>query len=204
MVTISIDEAIKRFGKLEKLLTKQLLIELQQIVAQDTVAQIETRVVDKQEKPTGGSFSSYSRKPILSSGTTAKSKAVGRKLASSKSKRKELDWVTIKRTGKNVHLFVVKGGYAEIRRLEGFDNTRKSFEFTGDMWRGFGIKKVTKKSKEIIITVGGKNEYSQNLIDVHSKKEGIPIIDTNKKEEKYIQKQLELEIEKYIKRAGLK
>lgn len=201
---MTIEECIKRFDKLEKLIIKQIPIELQQIVTQDTIAQIENRVVSKQQKATGGSFSSYSRKPILSSGTTAKSKAVGRKLAASKSKRRELDWVTIKRDAKNVHLFVVKGGYAEIRRIEGFNNTKKSFEFTGNMWRGFGIKKVAKKSKEIIITAGGRNEYSQNLIDVHSKKEGISIIDTNKKEEKHIQRQLDLEIEKYVKRVGLK
>lgn len=197
------EEAIKCFDKLEKEIKRNLPRDLISIVASDTVAAIQTRVIERQETAKGSSFDRYSTKPTLSSGTTAKSKRIFSQLAGSKSKRKNLDWVTIKRAGKNIHLFEIKGGYQEIRRLEGFGNTAKSFEFTGQMWRMFGIKKTQTTGSKILITLGGKDQESQDKIDWNSEREGIDIIDMNKDEVNHLIRQVEKEMKKYIKRAGL-
>jgi len=201
---MTIDETIRHFKELQAFIGRDLPNELTKIVAHDTVAQIHTRVVDKQVNAKGQRFSRYSTKPTLSSGTTAKSKRVFNALAGSKKKRSELDWVTIKRRGKNTHLFVVKGGYREIREIEGFSNENKSFEFTTQMWRGFGVKRTEKSSGRFAVVLGGRNAESQDKIDWNSEREGVDIIDASKQERDHIKRQVEREIEKYIKRAKLK
>lgn len=198
------DEIIRHFSEFEGQLKRGLTRELQRIIMHDTVAQIHTRVTEKQIDADGRKFSAYSKKPILSSGTTAKSKRVGNQLAGSKKKRSELDWVTIKRKGLNIHLFVVPGGYKQIRDIEGFSNQNKSFEFTTQMWRGFGVKRTEGGWDRFTVVCGGKNEESQDKIDWNSEREGKPIIDMSKTEQKYLVLQIEKEIDKYLKRAKLK
>jgi len=195
---MTIDETIRHFKELQAFIGRDLPNELLKIVAHDTVGQIHTRVVEQQKNAKGNLFSTYSTKPTLSSGTTAKSKSVWNELA------KTADWVTIKRKGKNVHLFVVKGGYREIRKIEGFNNEHKSFEFTTQMWRGFGIKRTEKSSGRFAVVLGGRNAESQDKIDWNSEREGVDIIDASKQERDHIKRQVEREIEKYIKRAKLK
>jgi hypothetical protein len=201
---MTIDETIKHFKEFETFMRRDLPNELTKIAAHNTVAQIHTRVIDKQVNAKGQRFGRYSTRPTLSSGTTEKSKRVFNALAGSKKKRSELDWVTIKRKGKNVHLFVVKGGYQEIREIEGFSNEYKSFEFTTEMWRGFGVKRTEKSSGRFTVVLGGKNSESQNKIDWNSEREGVDIIDASRQEQNFIKKQVEIEIDKYLKRAKLK
>jgi len=196
-------EVILHFKGFEAFIKRGLPRELTRIVTHDTVAQIHTRVVDRQENAKGQKFSRYSTTPTLSGGTTAKSKRVGTQLAGSKAKRSQLDWVTIKRAGKNVHLFVVPGGYQEIRSIEGFGNQNKSFDFTGQMWRGFGVKRTEVSSDRFAVILGGKNQESQDKIDWNSEREGIAIIDASRSEQMHIKIQLEKEIDKYLKRAKL-
>jgi hypothetical protein len=157
----------------------------------DIRAQIENRVEQTQTDAHGGKFSKYSTEPMLTSGNTTKSKRVWTELADSKKKRKELSWVTLKKGGKNVHLFELPGGYAELRRLEGFSNANKSFEFTGIMWDQFDIVDAQIKNDGFLIRMGGVTDYSQNLINIHSEKEGIAIIDMSLKEQQDINKRVD-------------
>jgi hypothetical protein len=87
------------------------------------IQQITSRIIETQTNAKEQKFPKYSTRPILTSGTTDKGSHVWRKLASTKAKRRNLKWYTI-----NGHrLFVVPGGYAEIRRLSGELNTYKNF-----------------------------------------------------------------------------
>lgn len=197
------DEAAKRFGRLEKLISRDLPQFIQEIIAHNAVAMIHNRVVMRQKNYLGGSFSGYSKKPMLTSGTTAKSRRVWRRMASSKKKRRNLDWVTLRRQGRNIHLFELKGGYAQMRRLEGFSNRNKSFEFTGQMWRGFGVKRVVKSGNAVIITLGGRDLESQKKIDANSKREGISIVNISDKELEKLAEMIEKEIQRYVRKVGL-
>lgn len=200
---MSPEETATRFDKLQKLIKRDLPLFIQERIAQNAVAMIHNRVVQTQKNYLGGSFSSYSRKPILTSGTTAKSKRIGRALASTKAKRRQLDWVTIRSGGRNVHLFELPGGYAQLRRLEGFSNNKKSFEFTGQMWRGFGVKKKSISGNTVIVTLGGRTGESQKLIDANSRREGINIINISDKELKELAVMVDKEIQKYVNKVGL-
>jgi hypothetical protein len=197
------DEAAKRFDNLQKIIARDLPLFIQNRIAKNAVSMIHNRVVNTQKNYLGGNFSQYSRTPILTSGKTAKSKKVGRALASSKAKRKQLKWVTVKSGGRNVSLFELKGGYAELRSWEGFTNIYKSFEFTTQMWRGFGVKRTQKTPTEIIITIGGKNLESQKKIDVNSRREGINIINISDSELKELAIMVDKELQRYVTKAGL-
>jgi len=197
------DEAAKRFNNLDKLIRKELPLFIQQRIAQNAVAMIHNRVIGTQKNYMGGSFSGYSTRPMLTTGVTEKSARIRRSVAGSKNARRGLDWVTIKAGGKNVALFELKGGYAQMRRLEGFSNRAKSFEFTGQMWRGFGVKRTRRTDKEIIITLGGKNLEAQKKIDENSKREGISIINISDKELKELAKMVDKELQRYVGKVGL-
>lgn len=196
-------EAATRFEKLEKIIQKELPVFIQQRIAFNAVNMIHDRVVYQQKNYLGASFSNYSRRPMLTSGKTEKSNRVGRALASSKQKRSQLTWVTVRSGGRNVHLFELPGGYAQLRRLEGFTNARKSFEFTTQMWRGFGVKRTSITQNQIIITLGGKNLEAQKKIDYNSQREGVSIINISDKELKELAKMVDKEIQKYVNKVGL-
>ena len=203
MKELSLDETIRRLKEFRKKLQSNLVKDLGKVVGVDTVSQIEMRVRDKQRKADGQLFSRYSTNPMLTSGTTIKSKRVWQALASSKTKRRSLDWVTIKKGGKNIHLFELKGGYAQLRKLEGFSNARKSFEFTGEMWRKFGVKKTTMCSGVITFTLGGKTTAAQDKIDWNSEREGVNIIEPGKEEVLFLQNQINRLIPGYLAKVGL-
>ena len=203
MKELSLDETIRRLKEFRKKLSTDFVKDLGKVVGVDTVSQIEMRVRDRQKKADGQLFSRYSTSPMLTSGTTIKSKRVWQALASSKTKRRSLDWVTIKKGGKNIHLFELKGGYAQLRKLEGFGNARKSFEFTGEMWRKFGVKKTTMGSGVITFTLGGKTTAAQDKIDWNSEREGVNIIEPGKEEVLFLQNQINRLIPGYLAKVGL-
>ena len=163
-------------------------------------AEISNRVVMSQKKAAGGTFSRYSSKPILSSGETERGKQVWRKLASSKKKRRNLRWVTLKKGGKNIRLFEVAGGYAEIRRIHGFTNANKSFEFTGEMWKKFGVKYAKKSPGGFRIRLAGLTTAAQKKIDANSEREGANIIDISPEEEKELARYIDTWLQKEINR----
>lgn len=195
---MNIQETIKQIDKLKQKVKTDLVAQLSQIIAQDIVSVIQKRVRDNGKDSTGASFGKYSTTTMLTSGTTLKSRRVWRAVAASKKKRKNLNWVTIKKGGKNIRLFELKGGYAELRRLEGFSNAVKSFEFTGEMWRKFGIVRTTVTGNGIIFTLGGRTDASQNKIDRNSEREGRSIIDISQSELTFLQTQIDKILQGYV------
>lgn len=201
---VTIEEYNKRISKLITILESGALAEY---LATKKNIEIENmvrnRVIMKQLNEKGSKFSPYSKKPALSGGKTEKSSNVFRSLASSKSKRKKLKWVTIKKGGKVIRLFEVPGGYDQIRNIEGFSNKNKSFEFTGKMWMQFGLVKTKTTPKEAIVSFGGQTKYAQDLINWHSEREGVNIIGITKSEEKVIAIWTDNWLKQQIKNAGL-
>jgi len=195
---MNIQETIKQIDKLKQKVKTDLVAQLSQIIVQDIVSVIQKRVRDNGKDSTGASFGKYSTTTMLTSGTTLKSRRVWRAVAASKKKRKNLNWVTIKKGGKNIRLFELKGGYAELRRLEGFSNAVKSFEFTGEMWRKFGIVRTTVTGNGIIFTLGGRTDASQNKIDRNSEREGRSIIDISQSELTFLQTQIDKILQGYV------
>lgn len=200
---MNIDQATKEIDKLKTKLRTELAKDIVNIISQDIVSMIENRVRDKGKDANGASFGPYSRKPMLTSGTTLKSRRVWRAMAGTKKKRNSLNWVTIKKGGKNIHLFELKGGYAQLRKLEGFTNKSKSFEFTGEMWRKFGVVRVSATSRGVTVTIGGKTTASQDKIDWNSEREGRSIIDISKQELKYLEDKVDKFIQGYIVNVNL-
>jgi hypothetical protein len=197
------DEAASRFGKLKDLINKELPLFIEQRIAHGAIVAIRDRVQFTGTDWRGRKFSPYSTRPILSSGTTEKSKRVGRALASSKKKRRQLEWRTIQHKGRNVRLFIVPGGYKQIRQLEGLQTGHKDFWFSTEMWTGFGVKRVKKGRREIVVTLGGRTAASQRKIDANSAREGVSIIGLSDSELKELGKTVEIELQKYIKKVGL-
>lgn len=195
---------VKEFESKSKNLERAITTKMFDIVAAyaglTMVSQISNRVIDTQTNAKGSKFPRYSDKPVLSSGTTERGKHVWNKLASSKTKRKQLEWVTV-----NGHkLFVVPGGYAEIRRLSGELNTNKNFFWTGEMWKKFGITKKQRTKTGFRIRLAGLNAEAQKKMDENSRREGINILDLTQQEEKELAQYIDTWIDGEIRKAGLK
>lgn len=195
---MTIDEYNRQLKKIENKLSKEVARTIELYAKSNLIGLITNRVIQRQKNAKGSKFSKYSKKPIYTDGVTEKSSNVYEKLAGSKSKRAKLKWITVKQGGKDVSLFQVPGGYAEIRKIEGFSNTSKSFEFTGEMWKKFGITSV-RRGNTPVITLGGKTKAAQDKINDNSKREGIDIIDITKKEELLVAKEIDKQLEKIFK-----
>lgn len=202
MNEMTLDETVRRLTEFRKNLQANLVRDLGKIVGVDIVSEIEMRVRDTQKNWREQNFSRYSTKPMLTSGTTSKSRRVWQAKAGSKAKRRALDWVTIKKGGRNIHLFELKGGYVELRRLEGFSNSHKSFEFTGEMWRKFGVKNTKVLDGKIIFVLGGKTTAAQDKIDWNSERERINIIQPSGGEINYLQEKINRLIPSYLAKVG--
>jgi hypothetical protein len=72
--------------------------------------------------------------------------------------------------------------YPKFRELNGLKSSPKNFEFTGEMWRGFGVTATRFDGRVIYVTIGGKTELSANKMEWLSKQEGRDIIEPSKSE----------------------
>jgi len=197
---MTIEEFNKRLSKFEKDVIKKLPDQFIKAKAGfDVAATVSERVVQKSVSGDGSHFSAYSTRPMLTSGTTAKSKRVWNEKAGTKEKRSKLRWATIKSGGKNVHLFELSGGYAEMRRLEGFSNRYKNFWFTTEMWRMFGLKQATKSTQGFKLVFGGKNADAQKKMDENSAREGKNILDMTSGEVQQISDRTSVWVDKMLK-----
>jgi len=200
---MKMEELENKVKKLSDDLKRQLPIYIKQVVGFHAAGMISHRVITKQTNARGAKFSKYSSRPMLTSGNTLRGKRVWAAMAASKSKRRDLNWVTIKMKGKNVHLFELKGGYAQLRKIEGFGNTHKSFEYTGEMWDMFGVKRSKATGDEVVLVLGGKNMASQQKMDRNTEREGVNIIDISDKELESLARMIERKMQQYVNKQGL-
>ena len=194
---MTVGEFNKRLTKLEKDIIRKLPDQFIQAKGGfDIAATVSERVIQKSISGDGTKFSPYSTKPMLTSGTTDKGQSVWRG-------KKDKQWITIKKGGKNIRLFKLEGGYAELRRLEGFSNRSKNFWFTTEMWRMFGFKRAIKGARGFKIIYGGRTKDSQDKINWNSASEGKNILDMTKKEEVDVSNDISIWIDKMAKNNGI-
>lgn len=197
---MTFEEYIQNFRRFRKELPGYFFDLMKQYAAHDVVAQIENRITTTGKSADGSRFSPYSTKTAYTSGRTVKSNRIWRAMASSKEARRNLNWITIKYGSKAVHLFEVPGGYKQMRQLEGLQVAFKDFEYSGQMWRMFGVKREITTANQISITIGGRTARSQDLFDKNSKREGKPLIDMSQGEITTMNKVVDKEILKLMKR----
>jgi len=131
----------------------------------------------------GVQIGQYSTKPTLIGASSFVYKK-GVAAAFTKEKRKNSEWVTIKKR----KLMVLKGGYKEIRNLDGFHTDKVILHRTGKMFKEF---KTEPKNADWVI--GFPKQYQSGLsyramIDNFEKKYNGLIWGVSKKEEEIVRK----------------
>lgn len=204
---MTVDEFIVNLGKFEKRMIPSVYEAfIAPKIGFDIASTVRERVINKQISGDETNFGAYSTRPMLTSGTTIKSKNIWRQKAASKTARRNLKWVTLKKAGKNIHLFELPGGYAELRRLEGFSNRNKSFWFRGgyqSMWSNFKLINKNKTENNARFVFGGRTPEAQDLINYNSAREGKSIIAITERERKELIKHIDGLVENELKKAGI-
>lgn len=192
------EQYIRNFKRFRNQLPQYFFNLLKQYAAHDVVGQIEHRVTTTGVAADGRKFSPYSTKPFWTTGRMGKSDRL-RKWAFS---NENVKWMTVKYGDKNIHLFQVPGGYKQARQIEGLETSFKNFEFSGQMWRMFGVKRSATSKNNVRVWIGGRTRRSQRLINENSKRENKPIIDMSKKEIDIMEKVVDKEIQRLLQKHG--
>lgn len=162
---MTLDEQIRRFDNLLDFLDNELPVLAEQVLATDLVALITNRVVQRGETYLGGKFKPYSRRTVAAYRFWGKSR--------NQAAEKKVRALARARAGIT---------YADFRSLNNLETSVKNFEFTGEMWRLFGIRAVQRSSRTTRIQIGGTTAASQKKIDENSSREGISIIEPSQSE----------------------
>ena len=103
-------------------------------VAQTANTLIKQRVVETGKDAQGNMFPPYSTKNMLvNCSNKYMSVAVCNQLAGSKEKRKDLNWVTVKKGERASRLFELEGGYKQFRELHGRQTAHVDFTWSGEL-----------------------------------------------------------------------
>lgn len=170
---MDIYEQIRRFDELIAFVQNELPKYATEVAANDLVALIVNRVINTGKDADGNLFSSYSDNPIAAGKLWGKSRT---QAAESKVRA----------------LAKAKGAlsYKAFRELNNLKTDKKNFEFTGEMFRKFGIIREAGNGSNFVITLGGTTEEAQRKIDANSAQEGADIIAPSKSEEEFIKTSL--------------
>ena len=106
-------------------------------IGREALSTIHDRIVNTGIDAEGNPYKPYSTKPMLSGCSNF---AIEAKCpAKTKSKRKTLKWVTLKKGDKNVRLYEIEGGYKEFRELNNRQTDHVDFKWKNDMWSNIKI-----------------------------------------------------------------
>jgi len=72
--------------------------------------------------------------------------------------------------------------YKKRRQRKGLQVDHMDLTLSGEMWRSTGIVNTTKSDKEIVVTIAGRDEETQNKINWNSEKQ-FEVLDLSKPEE---------------------
>lgn len=131
------------------------------IAANDIASAVSLRVVHQGENANGQKFTPYSSNKQYASSFKKK----GRN-ASSDAK--------ISALGRGAKIT-----YGEFRVMEGLNASPKNFEFTGEMWRKFGVQNVSDTGGQIVVNIGGTTADAAAKIRHQTKREGVEITRAN-------------------------
>lgn len=185
----SLEDNIKRFEDAIKFIEEQLPKKAQAIASLDLVAMVTNRVVQDGKDYRGQSFSAYSDIKIEAKEFIGKSR-----VASVDKKIREM--------AKKNQLI----SYKEFRQMNNLEISKKNFEFTGEMWRKFGLLSFTVNGYSFKISIGGTTAEAQRKIDENSYSENESIIEATQEEREFyeysLQTWLETETNKILNSFG--
>lgn len=162
---MTIREQIEAFEELIQFIENELPKYAETVAASDLAALIANRVINRGENYKGASFKPYSANQIPAYRFWGKSR--------NQSAEREVR----KRSRARGVL-----SYVEFRELNRLKANKKNFEFTGEMWRKFGVIRSTYSDGRFKITIGGQTPSVQLKIDENSDREGISIIEASQSE----------------------
>ena len=93
-------------------------------------------------------------------------------IAGSKTKRKELKWVTLQRGGKNIRLFELPGGYKQFREIHGRQTGFVDFTFTGKMMGSIHILSNPSQHSQGVVVIGPNTDEEQKKMAGNEKRKG--------------------------------
>lgn len=151
----------------------------------DIAAVVENRVVSTGRNAEGQPFSPYSDKPVPAFWFYGRSRSnAGEKKVRDAAKKKQ------------------GVSYRQFRQFNGLNTGNKNFEFTGEMWQGFGVIGVRQVQPGVYeVTVGGKNERTRSLLGYHEAREGIDITEPSAQEIRQLQTAIQARINQIIDNA---
>ena len=161
----SIEDQIKALREAKEFLRKETPKRAKQVAANDLIALIVNRVVQRGESSDGSKFTPYSTNPV------AAFRFVG------KSRRNSADKKVRAKVKAKTAL-----SYKEFREMNGLKSDKKNFEFTNEMWRKFGIITFVANNGNFKIEIAGTTASSQKKIEENSKRENKSIIAASAKE----------------------
>ncbi|HUU99328.1 MAG TPA: hypothetical protein VMW32_00055 [Bacteroidales bacterium] len=145
----------------------------------------------------GQKFAPYSTRPMLTNCSTMILSACS-KVAGSKEKRKELDWVTIR----GHKLFELPGGYKEFRELHGRQTAFVDFSFTNRMWNDIKLISNNGNHQRGIAIIGAKDTEEKKKLEGNTKRKG-DILDLSTKEVDELKKTYNLSMLQVFRSNGL-
>lgn len=151
----------------------------------DIAAVVENRVVSTGRNAEGQPFSPYSDKQVPAFWFYGRSR--------NNSGERKVQAAAKKKQGVS---------YRQFRQFNGLNTGNKNFEFTGEMWQGFGIKEVRQVRPGVYeVTIGGKNERTRSLLGYHEAREGIDITEPSNQEIRQLQAAIQARINQIIDNA---
>jgi len=173
---MDIPEYNKRINGVVKDLQSGAHAEVMVKLAIEAVRLIKIRVQETGVNAKGQKFKPYSTKPMLANCSTMILSACS-KIAGSKAKRKELDWVTIK----GHKLFEIPGGYKQYRELMGRQTNYVDFSVTNNMWNDINVISKQSDHQKGIAIIGAKQDIEKKKLAGNTKRRG-DILDLSAKE----------------------
>ena len=139
----------------------------------DIIGLVTNRVVQKGQSADGPQFTPYSENQIPAHFYFGKSRT-GSAEAKVKAKAKKGEKIS----------------YRDFRVINGLNAAPKNFEFTGDMWRKFGVVQISATSTGVRVTIGGTTTDATDKIASNSRREKKSIIKPSKSEIAIVQANL--------------
>lgn len=153
-----------------------------QVAGMDAAALVEQRVVSEGKKADGNRFSPYSNKKAPAFYYFGRSlNQAGERAVRDKARRRE------------------GVSYREFRQFNGRNVNAKNFQFTGQMWQGFGVKSVVETGRGVYrVTLGGKTAYTETLIGYHNRRENADLSEPSAQELQMVKTALVARVKKII------
>lgn len=125
-------------------------------VASDTLALVESRIIETGKGADGSRFPGYSQKKMPAHFYAGKSRSAGAEQR-------------VKKAGSL--------SYAEFRQLNNLQTGHVDLYFTGEMWRGTGVIVEKRLLRSTFVRIGGRTPQSAKKIELNSARYGGSILE---------------------------